>query len=227
MSLFDGVTASAVRKADQAGFTFPQALSEKYQPTTIDAFVGLDKPKRIFSKFLQAPYKSAWLFVGPPGTGKTTFAIALASQLRAEVKHIPSQECNVQNVNEVIRQCWYVPRNNTFHVVLVDEADKMSNAAQLALLSKLDGTAYPPQTIFIFTCNTTDGLEPRFLSRTRQIDFQSHGLAEPGAELLERIFTREAPHATDKPNFLKIMREARNNVRDALMNLETEVLLAA
>ena len=42
--------------------------------------------------------------------------------------------------------------------MLVDEADRMTPAAQLALLSKLDATAIPPNTIFIFTCNETDGL---------------------------------------------------------------------
>jgi replication-associated recombination protein RarA len=226
MSLFDGVTQSAKAQAEQNGFAFPEGLTEKYQPATIDEFVGLDKPKRIFNKFLQAPYKSAWLYVGPPGTGKTTFAIALAKQLNAEVKHVPSQECVVENISRKIRECWYVPRNNTFHLVLVDEIDKASTAAQLHLLSKLDATAYPPQTIFVFTCNTTDGLEARFLSRTRQIDFTSHGMAEPGAAHLQRIFEREAPHATDKPNFLRIMRDSKNNLRDALMNLETELLAA-
>jgi replication-associated recombination protein RarA len=225
MSLFDGVTVNATTAAEQEGFTFPAALSEKYQPATISEFVGLDKPKRIFAKFLAAPYKSAWLFCGPPGTGKTTFAIALAKQLRAELKHIPSQECTVESVSDAVRQCWYVPKNGTFHVVLADEADKMSKQGQLKFLSILDATAYPPSTIFIFTCNTTDGLEPRFLSRTRQIDFQSHGLAEPGAALLEQIWGKETS-SVEKPNFLRLMRDAKNNVRDALMTLETELLAA-
>jgi len=51
------------------------------------------------------------------------------------------------------------------------EADGMTNPAQLALLSKLDATAFPPNTIFVFTCNGTDGLEPRFISRCRTVEF--------------------------------------------------------
>ncbi|MGH2508054.1 MAG: hypothetical protein ACRDHZ_11720, partial [Ktedonobacteraceae bacterium] len=108
--------------------------------------------------------------------------LALAETLRAEVHHIPSQQCNIANVEDVIRQCWYVPVSGGFHLVLVDEADKMSNAAQLHFLSKLDATAFPPQTIFVFTCNTADGLESRFLSRTRQIEFSSYGMASDAAK---------------------------------------------
>ena len=53
-------------------------------------------------------------------------ALALAETLRAEIHHIPSQQCNVANVEDVIRQCWYVPASGGLHLVLVDEADKMS-----------------------------------------------------------------------------------------------------
>src|ERR1700685_2832715 len=166
-------------------FAFPQSLTEKYRPRTIEAFAGLEKPKRILSKFAANPYPSAWLFVGPPGLGKTSMALALAETIRAELHHIPSQQCLVANVEDVIRQCWYVPVSGGFHLVLVDEADKMSNAAQLHFLSKLDATAFPPQTIFVFTCNTTDGLEARFLSRTRQIEFFSYGIANEVARLLD------------------------------------------
>jgi DNA polymerase III delta prime subunit len=155
--------------------------------------------------------------------GKTTMALALAETLGAELHHIPSQQCNVGAVEDVMRQCWYVPQSGGFHLVLVDEADRMSAAAQLHFLSKLDATAFPPQTIFVFTCNATDGLEPRFLSRTRQIEFSSYGLAGDAAKLLESIWQREASGA-DAPNFARIVKESANNVRDALMFLETELL---
>jgi hypothetical protein len=99
----------------------------------------------------------------------------------------------------------------------------MSSAAQLHFLSKLDATAFPPQTIFVFTCNTTEGLEPRFLSRTRQIEFSSYGLAADAARLLETIWQREANGAS-APNFARVMKESLNNIRDALMRVETELL---
>ena len=107
--------------------------------------------------------------------------------------------------------------------MLVDEADRMSNAAKLHFLSKLDATAFPPQTIFIFTCNSTEGLESRFLSRTPQIEFSSYGMASDATRLLESIWLREAS-GSPAPNFARIVKESANNVRDALMCLETELL---
>jgi DNA polymerase III gamma/tau subunit len=151
---------------------------------------------------------------------------ALGAEMNGELHHVPSQKCTVDAVEDVVRRCWYVPMNNTFHVVLVDEADRMSSAAQLALLSKLDSTAFPPQTIFVFTCNTTDGLEPRFLSRCRVLEFSSYGMSQGIVGLLEAVWNRETDGAGNPPNFARLAKDALNNVRDALMKLELEIMTA-
>ena len=90
-------------------FNFPQSLAEKYRPRTIAEFVGLEKPKKILAKFASAPYPSAWLFVGPPGVGKTSMALALANQIKAELHHVPSQKCNADAIDKACHDCWYVP----------------------------------------------------------------------------------------------------------------------
>jgi DNA polymerase III gamma/tau subunit len=210
----------------QGQLDYPQALTAKYQPQTLGDFIGLEKSKKILSNFAANPYPHSFLFVGPSGTGKTTMAIALAKQLQGEVIHIPSQHCTVADVEDAIRRCWYVPMTpGGFHIVLIDEADQMTDKAQLLFLSKLDATARPPQTIFIFTCNDTEKLEPRFLSRCLRVEFSSYGLASDAAQFLAGIWQKEAPGA-EEPNFEKLIKESRNNLRDALTRLESELLAA-
>jgi len=106
---------------------------------------------------------------------------------------------------------------------LFDESDHMTPAAQLALLSKLDGTAFPPNTVFIFTANSTDGLEARFLSRCRVLEFSSYGMASDIAEYLDKVWHAEGGNGNG-PDVARLAKESRNNVRDALMKLELELM---
>ncbi len=208
-------------------FEFPKPLAEKYRPSRIADFIGLEKPRAILSAFAKRPTRSAWYFVGPSGVGKSSLALALANELDAEFHHIPSQKCTAQNIEDVVRMCWYVPRKaDGFHLVLVDEADRMTPAAQLALLSKLDSTDPPPNTIFIFTANRKDGLEDRFLSRCRVLEFSSYGMRDALAGFLANVWARETSERRDapRPDFARMAKDSTNNVRDALMNLELELL---
>jgi replication-associated recombination protein RarA len=227
MGLFDSMTQPQSSTSTQAGFPFPQSLTERYRPHSLADFVGLDKPKKVLANFAARPFpNAAFLFVGPSGTGKTSMALALCEAIGGELHHIPSQSCNVATVEDVTRQCHYVPRNNTLHIVLVDEADQASSAAQLSFLSKLDSTAFPPQTVFIFTANDTEKLQDRFLSRCMMLQFQSHGMAKEAASLLERIWQNEAGDSAEKPNFLRMVQDSKNNVRDAVNSLQIELLLS-
>ena len=205
-----------------ATFAFPQSLSEKYRPRKIAEFIGLDKPKKILTNFSRNPRSAAFLFKGPSGTGKTTMALALAEEIQAELIHIPSQHCTVAELEESLRMTQYVPMaGKKFWLVLVDEADQMSDKAQLALLSKLDSTGMREGVIFIFTCNDTDRLEARFLSRCLVVEFSSYGLGASLTALLAQVWKQEAGNAPE-PDFARLSRG--NNVRDSLMKLELEVM---
>lgn len=99
----------------------------------------------------------------------------------------------------------------------------MTHAAQLAFLSKLDATAFPPNTIFVFTANSTRLLEKRFLSRCHLVNFGTEGIGKDLAGYLARVRLLE----TGKSNgidFKALADASEGNVRDALHRLEVELM---
>jgi replication-associated recombination protein RarA len=207
-----------------ASVTHPVALSEKYRPVQICRFLGLREARRILAGFAAKPFSSAWLFHGPTGVGKTSMGMALANEIAAQLHHIPARLCTLEMVEKVCRDCHYAPCRADwspacFHLCLVDECDAMTKPAQLSFLSKLDATACPPQTIFVFTSNSIETLEGRFISRCRTLEFMSQGIASELPTLLAHIWAEEAL-GQSPPDFEEIGNAAQGDVRTAINSLE-------
>jgi replication-associated recombination protein RarA len=153
-------------------------------------------------------------------------ALTLAESIPAQVQHVASQDCNAARIEQVWRNCFYHPEaGKRFWLNLIDEADLMSKAAQDSLLSKLDGTTPTPDTIYVFTCNSLDSFQPRFLSRSRVLEFSNYGIQKDAVELLTRVWEAEAPGKTPPP-IARLVKENNGNVRGALMALELELMLS-
>ena len=203
-------------------------LTQKYKPIELNDFVGLDKPKKIIGKWLCKPESAAMLFVGKPGTGKTVMAEVIAAAIGAqpsEVVQIPSGKCDQKTVEQVWQTTAYLPWGN-FRVYIVNEADRMTEGAQIAFLSLLD--AMPHKTVFIFTCNDTASLEARFLSRCMVIEFSNYGMNGDGSRFLAEVWRKESANLKAKPlfepDFIRILKDRGNNLRGALMEIEKELL---
>ena len=216
--------------AVQAGFTFPESLSDKYKPKRVADFMQVF-PRKVMLSLLANPKPSAWYFLGASGLGKTEMALAVANEMPAQVHHVASKECDLERVRRIKLACNYVPhdmfnpeRRCKMHVVIIDEADQMSSAAQLAFLSLLDATGFPPATVFIFTGNSTEGLEARFMSRVKLLPFSKEGMAPKIVELLASIWTQEGGTVDNAPNFTRLVKDSYNNVRDAINTLEVDLM---
>jgi DNA polymerase III gamma/tau subunit len=212
------------------GFTFPESLTDKYKPKRVADFL-MGFPKRVMLSLLANPKPSAWYFLGASGLGKTEMALAVAAEMPAQLHHIASKECDLERVRRLKLACNYVPhdmfnpeRQCKMHVVIIDEADQMSPGAQLAFLSLLDATGFPPNTVFIFTGNSTDGLEDRFMSRVKMLPFSKEGLSGEITKLLAFIWASEGGSAENAPNFARIVKDSKNNIRDAIGVVEVELM---
>lgn len=202
------------------------SLTSKYQPKRIADFAGLRLAKAMMGKLSAEPWESAWLFCGDSGTGKTTLALALASELGAQLIHVPSSECTVEKVRWIRETCQCAPMFGDWYVCLIDEADRMTPTAQIAFLSLLDATSFPKRTVFIFTCNSVDKLEDRFMSRCRVIPFDGGIESKDVANFLFGVWVKETGRIVGAPIMRDLIAGNGGNIRGALMRMELDILTA-
>ena len=199
------------------------SLCEKYRPLKVADFIGLTKPKLILQKLAARPSGRALLFEGKSGSGKTAMALAFAAEIRAEVHVLPANECTRDNLAKLWISCQYGPKVGfRLHLVLVDQADRLSKSRQLDLRSKIDGSESLKNVIWVFTATPTTTLDEGFRSRCMQLTFSTYGNSGAAARMLERVWQAEAPGAPP-PNFTRIVKERNGNMRAALMEIESKL----
>ncbi|KAM0330837.1 hypothetical protein ACHAQA_003792 [Verticillium albo-atrum] len=207
---------------------------EKYRPATLADVSGHHDILATINKFVEKNRLPHLLLYGPPGTGKTSTILALARRIygpenvRQMVLELnASDDRGIDVVREQIKtfastkQIFTSARGSAnsaagYKLIVLDEADAMTNTAQMALRRIME--KYTTNTRFCIIANYAHKLSPALLSRCTRFRFSP--LKEPDIRVLvDRVIDEETvkirPDATEA-----LVRLAKGDMRRALNVLQ-------
>ncbi len=221
------------------------ALYRAYRPQKFSEVVGQEHIiKTLQNAIKMNKVAHAYLFCGPRGTGKTTFAKILAKAMNCE--HGPTVEpccecemCKgiakgiISDVVEIdaasnngaddIRALRdtvnFMPAQGKYKIYIIDEVHMLSNAAFNALLKTLEEP--PKHVIFILATTEPYKLPPTILSRCQRFDFQSISIDDI-LKRLNVVKDSEGIKIEDEALY-QIAVSAEGGMRDALSLLDQAV----
>jgi replication factor C small subunit len=164
---------------------------EKYRPHFLDDVVNQKGIIRRLKQFVKDVSMPHLIFAGPAGTGKTTSALAMVREMYGR-KMAPNStylELNASDARgiDVIRT--YIkdfakakpPIDIPFKILILDEADNMTSAAQQALRRTME--KYTKNCRMILICNYSNKIIPPIQSRCVVFRFSSLNDEDIGTRL--------------------------------------------
>jgi DNA polymerase-3 subunit delta' len=148
----------------------------------------------------------AWLFTGPPGSGRSTAAACFAAALVC-----PEGGCGVcqacrtaplgghpdvdmvrpEGVNYLVKEARALvmtselsPAKSFWHVMVVEDADRLTDAAVNALLKSIEEP--PPHTVWILCAPSVEDVLPTIVSRARHVALRTPSARDVADLLVER-----------------------------------------
>lgn len=148
----------------------------------------------------------AWLFTGPPGSGRSSAAIAFAAALicpedgcgtcldcrsaqgggHADVEIVRTEglSIKVDEIRELLQRVAWAPSLGGWRVVVMEDADRLTESAANALLKAIEEPG--ARTVWLLCAPTLFDVLPTIRSRTRHLQLRTPSTGDVSEVLIRR-----------------------------------------
>lgn len=197
---------------------------EKYRPAAVSEIVGQKEVVERLKGYLKSRNLPNMLFAGPPGTGKTTAALALSKELFKEnwkanfLELNASDERGIDVVRGKIKSfARTLSIGSDFKIIFLDEADALTRDAQHALRRTME--KYTNTCRFVLSCNYSSKIIEPLQSRCAIFRFRPL----KSEDILERLnhISRLEGLKIDADGIEAILYVAEGDLRKAINFLQS------
>lgn len=175
--------------------------------SVFDALIGQDHAVAELKRAASGKSMThAWLITGPPGSGRSTSALAFAAALvcpnggcgtcvdclnaiagvHVDIEHIVPEGIiySIDDTKALIERAALAPSRSHWHVIVIEDVDRFRNDAASVLLKSLEEP--PPGTVWLLCAPTSDDVFETIRSRCRQVVLTSPTLESIAQQLTNR-----------------------------------------
>lgn len=201
-------------------------IPDEYRPKKLDEIIGQDIAIKQMKNIVAGIERDGWppshmLFIGPPGVGKTTAAMAFAREVWGDEWKHHFKEYNASDtrgIDDVRERYKPISQHKGDRVLFLDESDQMTSDAQHSMRRIMEET---PSTCFILSGNNLDGFIDALQSRCAEFFFRRIKDKDILRVLVRVCKTKSIDFQgkQQKEALWQLAKDSRGDIRSALNNL--------
>ena len=206
---------------------------EKYRPKDLSTYVGNEHLKEKVKVYLESEDVPHLLLYGKAGTGKTTLAKIITSNIDCDYMYInASDENKVDDVRNKIKTFASSIGFKSLKVIILDECDYLTPNAQAALRNLME--TFSKHCRFILTCNYVERIIDPIQSRCQSYKVVPPSKKEVAQQMVNILKEENCTFELDDialivnagyPDIRRVINSAQRQIIDGKLTIDTSSVI--